>query len=142
MCGIFGISFNVNNSNEVSFLSKDINYLIKKRKKRGSDTFGIYIKDSDNNSVFKINQEPQKVIKRKDFKNFIDDILIKSKSENFSLIGQTRLVTNGSKFSTKNNQPIVTENVIGVHNGIFVNLELNDSSKTKNYESISIKSDS
>ena len=142
MCGIFGISFNVNNSNEVSFLSKDINYLIKKSQKRGSDTFGIYIKDSDNNSVFKINQEPQKVIKRKDFKNFIDDKLIKSKSENFSLIGQTRLVTNGSKFSTKNNQPIVTENVIGVHNGIFVNLELNDSSKTKNYESISIKSDS
>ena len=142
MCGIFGISFNVNNSNEVSFLSKDINYLIKKSQKRGSDTFGIYIKDSDNNSVFKINQEPQKVIKRKDFKNFIDDKLIKSKSENFSLIGQTRLVTNGSKFSTKNNQPLVTDNIIGVHNGIFVNLEFNDSSKTKNYESISIKSDS
>ena len=142
MCGIFGISFNTNNSNDVSFLSKDINYLITKSQKRGSDTFGIYIKDSDNNSVFKINQEPQKVIKRKDFKAFIDEKLIKSKSENFSLIGQTRLVTNGSKFSTKNNQPIVTENVIGVHNGIFVNLELNDSSKTKNYESISIKSDS
>ena len=142
MCGIFGISFNVNNSNEVSFLSKDINYLIKKSQKRGSDTFGIYIKDSDNNSVFKINQEPQKVIKRKDFKAFIDDKLIKSKSENFSLIGQTRLVTNGSKFSTKNNQPLVTDNIIGVHNGIFVNLEFNDSSKTKNYESISIKSDS
>lgn len=142
MCGIFGISFNVNNSNEASFLSKDINYLITKSQKRGSDTFGIYIKENHNNSVFKINQEPQKVIKRKDFKAFIDDKLIKSKSENFSLIGQTRLVTNGSKFSTTNNQPIVTDNIIGVHNGIFVNLELNDNSKTKNYESISIKSDS
>ena len=119
MCGIFGISFNKNTSSDVSFLSKDINYLIRKSQKRGSDTFGIYIKENDNNSVFKINQEPQKVIKRKDFKNFIDDKLIKSKSENFSLIGQTRLVTNGSKFSTKNNQPIVTENIIGVHNGIL-----------------------
>ena len=142
MCGIFGISFNTNNSNDVSFLSKDINYLITKSQKRGSDTFGIYIKENDNNSVFKINQEPQKAIKRKDFKAFIDEKLIKSKSENFSLIGQTRLVTNGSKFSTKNNQPLVTDNIIGVHNGIFVNLEFNDSSKTKNYESISIKSDS
>ena len=142
MCGIFGLSFNVNNSNEVSLLSKDINYLITKSQKRGSDTFGIYVKENGNNSVFKINQEPQKVIKRKDFKAFIDDKLIKSKSENFSLIGQTRLVTNGSKFSIKNNQPIVTDSIIGVHNGIFVNLELNDSSKTKNYESISIKSDS
>ena len=65
MCGIFGLSFNVNNSNEVSLLSKDINYLITKSQKRGSDTFGIYVKENGNNSVFKINQEPQKVIKRK-----------------------------------------------------------------------------
>ena len=37
------------------------------------------------------------------------------------LIGQTRLVTNGSKFSYKNNQPLLTNNIIGVHNGIFTN---------------------
>lgn len=142
MCGIFGVSSNIDNSTEASFLSNDLNYLITQSQKRGSDTFGIYIKEDNKNSVFKINQEPLKAIKRKDFKVFIDDKLIKSKSENFSLIGQTRLVTNGSKFSNKNNQPLVTDNIIGVHNGIFVNLELNDSSKTKNYENISIKSDS
>ena len=33
------------------------------------------------------------------------------------LIGQTRLVTNGSKFSYKNNQPLLTNNIIGIHNG-------------------------
>ena len=142
MCGIFGASLNISNSLEANFLSKDLNYLISQSQKRGSDTFGLYIKENDKNSVFKINQEPLKAIKRKDFKIFIDEKLINSKSENFSLIGQTRLVTNGSKFSNKNNQPLVTKNIIGVHNGIFVNLETNDSLKTKNYESISIKSDS
>ena len=142
MCGIFGASLNISNSLEANFLSKDLNYLISQSQKRGSDTFGLYIKENDKNSVFKINQEPLEAIKRKDFKIFIDEKLINSKSENFSLIGQTRLVTNGSKFSNKNNQPLVTKNIIGVHNGIFVNLETNDSLKTKNYESISIKSDS
>ena len=39
------------------------------------------------------------------------------------MIGQTRLVTNGSKFSYSNNQPLETENIVGVHNGIFANLE-------------------
>ena len=39
------------------------------------------------------------------------------------LIGQTRLVTNGSKFSYKNNQPLLTNNIIGIHNGIFTNLD-------------------
>ena len=39
------------------------------------------------------------------------------------MIGQTRLVTNGSKFSYSNNQPLETENIVGVHNIIFANLE-------------------
>ena len=56
-------------------------------------------------------------------------------------MGQTRLVTNGSKFSDQNNQPLITDKIIGVHNGIFVNFELDkNAEKTKNYESISIKS--
>ena len=106
MCGIFGASLNISNSLEANYLSKDLNYQISQSQKRGSDTFGLYIKENDKNSVFKINQEPLKAIKRKDFKIFIDEKLINSKSENFSLIGQTRLVTNGSKFSNKNNQLI------------------------------------
>ena len=58
------------------------------------------------------------------------------------MIGQTRLVTNGSKFSYSNNQPLETEKIVGVHNGIFANLEEENSEKTKNYESYDVKSDS
>ena len=39
------------------------------------------------------------------------------------LIGQNRIVTNGSKFSYLNNQPLITENIVGIHNGIFTNLD-------------------
>ena len=58
------------------------------------------------------------------------------------LIGQTRLVTNGSKFSYDNNQPLLTDNIIGIHNGIFTNLDDSNENITKNYESYNIKSDS
>ena len=143
MCGIFGITATNNDSQtDFSLLKHDIDILTKKSELRGSDTFGLLIKDQSKNSIFKINEDPSSALKRKDYKNFLNKEL-KKNSDFISIIGQTRLVTNGSKFSEKNNQPLLTENIIGVHNGIFVNLELNDENeKTKNYESISVKSDS
>ena len=144
MCGLFGISAKKNNNLENStLLENDLKVLTKRSQQRGSDTFGVVIKDQHENSIFKINQDPSEALKRSDFKEFLNKKLNDRKSEYISIIGQTRLVTNGSKFSEINNQPLVTKNIIGVHNGIFTNLEINESnSKTKNYESISIKSDS
>ena len=43
-------------------------------------------------------------------------------------------MTNGSKFSYQNNQPLISKNIIGVHNGIFTNLEKINEDKTINYE--------
>ena len=143
MCGIFGISFKKNNNQlDLSTLKKDIDILAKKSQQRGSDTFGILIKDENNNSIYKINEDPAKAINRKDYKSFLNK-KINDKSKILNIMGQTRLVTNGSKFSDQNNQPLITDKIIGVHNGIFVNFELDkNAEKTKNYESISIKSDS
>ena len=55
------------------------------------------------------------------------------------LIGQTRLVTNGSKFSYINNQPLLRYIILGIHNGIFTNLDDKNETKTKNYESYNVK---
>ena len=52
------------------------------------------------------------------------------------------MVTNGSKFSYQNNQPLESKNVVGVHNGIFTNLQNYDNKKTENLEGYNIKSDS
>ena len=143
MCGIFGISFNKKyNQSDFSILKKDINILAQKSQQRGSDTFGILIKDKNNNSIYKINEDPSDAINRKDYNLFLKE-KININSGVLNIMGQTRLVTNGSKFSDQNNQPLITDKIIGVHNGIFVNFELDkNAEKTKNYESISIKSDS
>ena len=42
----------------------------------------------------------------------------------------------------KNNQPLLTNNIIGIHNGIFTNLDDKNETRTKNYESYNVKSDS
>ncbi len=38
-----------------------------------------------------------------------------------SIIGHSRLVTNGIQYSSLNNQPVIKDGLVGVHNGIIVN---------------------
>jgi asparagine synthetase B (glutamine-hydrolysing) len=146
MCGIFGISLGRGlNESEQDFVKRDIINFAKLSLKRGSDTFGINIIVDDWNYVFKSSSNPNSAINRKDYKKFIDNKLVKAckNKKSFNYFGQTRLVTNGTKFLYKNNQPIVTNNIIGLHNGIlFFPDENNKDDKTKNYESFNIKSDS
>lgn len=140
MCGIFGI---VSNSNiSLKKIDLDIKNFVKHCESRGSDTFGVSLKINNTNYVFKENQKPSESIIKKEYKNFFRDNLKLKDFDRAILIGQTRLVTNGSKFSYKNNQPLLTKNVIGIHNGIFTNLDYSDDKKTKNYESYNVKSDS
>ena len=51
-------------------------------------------------------------------------------------------MTNGTKFIFENNQPIITKNILGVHNGIIVNRNYENNSEKINYEGYMIKSDS
>ena len=142
MCGIFGISAAVNLQEDYNKIIYDIKKLISLSEKRGSDTFGISFKLEKKTIIYKINEKPNKAISKKDYKIFLNENLKNNLTNSLQLIGQTRLVTNGSKFSYKNNQPLQTKNIVGVHNGIFTNLQDFDEKKTENLESYNIKSDS
>ena len=142
MCGIFGISPSNLKENNFDKILKNINIYIDKSQKRGSDTFGLSFKLDNKIILFKSNENPTESIKKKNYKEFLNKFLKNKINKNLIMIGQTRLVTNGSKFSYSNNQPLETENIVGVHNGIFANLEEENSEKTKNYESYDVKSDS
>jgi len=142
MCGIFGISSKINSEQDYDKIIFDLKQLVTLSEKRGSDTFGVSIKLPDETLIYKTNEKPTKAIDKKNFKNFLTDRLKKKLNDNLLIIGQTRLVTNGSKFSYKNNQPLESKNIVGVHNGIFTNLQHYDEKKTENLESYNIKSDS
>ena len=130
MCGIFGISKNLDKSKDYDKILEDINLYVSYSQNRGSDTFGISFKLKDKILLFKSNEKPSKAITRKEYKNFLNDNLKDQLQNQLLMIGQTRLVTNGSKFSYKNNQPLQCKNLIGVHNGIFTNLQETDTEKT------------
>lgn len=142
MCGIFGISNKIDPEKDYSKIIEDLEYLVSLSETRGSDTFGVSIKTAEENLLFKISERPTRAVKSKNFKNFFEEKLRNNLTDKLMLIGQTRLVTNGSKFSYQNNQPLETKNLIGVHNGIFTNLSDYDDNKTINYESYDVKSDS
>jgi glutamine---fructose-6-phosphate transaminase (isomerizing) len=146
MCGIFGFSLGRNLSlAENSSVKKDIKNFVKLSIKRGTDAFGINVNFDNNNYIYKSNSNPKIVIKKKEYDNFIDKKLkLASNKKNFlNYFGQTRLVTNGTKFLYKNNQPISLKRITGLHNGIiFFNNEKEESQSKKNYESFQMKSDS
>ena len=142
MCGIFGISQSKLKPINFDNILKDIKIYVDTSQKRGSDTFGLSFKLEDEIIVFKSNEKPSEAIQKKNYKEFLGKFLKNKIDKNLMMIGQTRLVTNGSKFSYSNNQPLETKNIVGVHNGIFANLEEENFEKTKNYESYDVKSDS
>ena len=142
MCGIFGISKKINASEDYNNIFLDIKTLVSLSELRGSDTFGVSFKLKDKNILYKLSEKPTKVILKNSFNKFFEKHLKNYLTENLIMIGQTRLVTNGSKFSYQNNQPLQTKNIIGVHNGIFTNLNTYHKEKTINYEGYNVQSDS
>ena len=122
MCGIFGFSLGRSLSlTETSSVKKDIKNFVELSIKRGTDAFGININYDENNYIYKSNSNPKIAIKRKEYNKFIDEKLKLASSQKpfFNYFGQTRLVTNGSKFFYKNNQPVSIKRITGLHNGII-----------------------
>ena len=72
MCGIFGVNIGEKiDTSKFSVIKKDISYLTKLSEARGSDTFGILISLKKENFIYKINTEPNKALRRKDYKIFL-----------------------------------------------------------------------
>ena len=146
MCGIFGFSLGKSLSvHEISSVKSDIKNFVELSITRGSDTFGININFDKITIYYKSNSNPKTVIKKREYNEFINEKLKLASDQKsfFNYFGQTRLVTNGTKFFYKNNQPISLKRITGLHNGIilFSDEEKLNQNK-KNYESFQMKSDS
>ena len=126
MCGIFGVisnskDFSSNNFSSYRRLFHDLSFL---SESRGKDSSGICFRD-DIKKEFKLlksNQSISSLIKSKNFKKIINEYSNSFKKNNrFISFGHSRLVTNGSQLDNNNNQPVLKDELIGIHNGIIVN---------------------
>jgi glutamine---fructose-6-phosphate transaminase (isomerizing) len=116
MCGIFGLIQKDNNKNS----GKLFRTLFMLSESRGKEAAGFAINRHGNIRVFKAPFSSSTLTKSNVFKdeicqpkNFI--------SEPFIGIGHSRLVTDGYEQYDINNQPVVKNGMVVIHNGIIVN---------------------
>jgi glutamine---fructose-6-phosphate transaminase (isomerizing) len=125
MCGIFGIVIKPN----TSYSPKNIEVIIRKialiSESRGKDSSGFVFKiDTDHLlHVIKGDIPIGKLLDGKIFAQILNKGLESYAEKNgFVTMGHARLVTNGSQLQEVNNQPVIKDGIITIHNGIIVNV--------------------
>ncbi len=120
MCGIFGITVrNDLNINE-NLLKSIVDDLFKLSESRGKEASGIAIDSKKDIKVYKQPIPASVLIKSKEYKKILDDALTDF-NQPITIIGHSRLVTNGAQQISENNQPVIKNGLVGIHNGIIVN---------------------
>jgi len=113
MCGIFGI-IGAGGNNKIPKLFRNLFLL---SESRGKEAAGFAIKTSSEIRVYKTPFPASDLVKSDIFRTEIEQF-----SKNiFAGIGHSRLVTNGYEQYDENNQPVVKNGMVVIHNGIIVN---------------------
>lgn len=127
MCGIFGILAGEGYSLPVKSIRNIIDHLFILSESRGSEASGFVTRVENSLYVYKEPVTASKLIKTDNYDNIFNNI-IKNEgySKNkliipFAIFGHSRLETNGVSELNSNNQPVIKNGAVGVHNGIIVN---------------------
>ena len=122
MCGIFGIIRGKKSLLSASQAELAFRKLLQYSETRGSEASGVILCAPDRVEFMKAACPGSKLIRSNEYK-----ILAKQAcnlADNSSaLIGHSRMVTNGAQELHENNQPIRKNSLVGVHNGIVVNVD-------------------
>jgi len=124
MCGIFGIITSKDNKYTEPFLTNALKQLASLSQTRGKDSSGLcaFNQMSKEIDVIKGPMPIKQLFKESIISKCIQEAF--SKTENgIYAFGHARLVTNGTQLNDANNQPVVKDGIIGVHNGIVVNVD-------------------
>jgi glucosamine--fructose-6-phosphate aminotransferase (isomerizing) len=130
MCGIFGLIAHRGSEYDPSFIRKALTTLARLSESRGKDSSGLVFRNESEKElqILKGAVPLSYLFKRREVKHQLDS-LVHSNSRGpktapqstFAVMGHSRLVTNGSQLRDENNQPVVKDGIIGIHNGIIVN---------------------
>ena len=129
MCGIFGLVKNENSNISDIDTFELVNKLFIFSQTRGSEAAGIAINNGKSIDIYKKAGSPREFIKSLEYKNLFNNSIknyIKNQNNSIStnslsIIGHSRLVTNGYQSENKNNQPVSIPGCVGIHNGIITN---------------------
>jgi len=126
MCGIFGFLAGNNTSFDGNFIAKNVNSLFLLAESRGKEAAGCAILSKGEIQLYKKPISASEMIKTQEFKKYFLSAIEDKEDDNrislpLALIGHSRLVTNGAQEFNENNQPVVKNGIVTIHNGIIVN---------------------
>jgi glucosamine--fructose-6-phosphate aminotransferase (isomerizing) len=113
MCGIFGIIKRQKTEQTERYLTE----LFRLSESRGKEASGMAVEDERFIRVLKTPFPAGHLIKTREYR----DVLRNLSASSVKIIGHSRLVTNGDENDNKNNQPIIRNGMVVVHNGIITN---------------------
>ena len=118
MCGILGFAKKDDSTVDLVGVERLLKHLYSFSEIRGHDSSGIAVVREDSISVNKRALSASKYIKTRTYKE-----LLKQPQGISAVIAHARMETNGSFSKSENNQPVVKNGILSVHNGIIVNDE-------------------
>lgn len=125
MCGIFGYI----KSQEILVKKEQIttltNQLFKLSESRGKESSGIAIWNEGKKSIFVTKDDipATELIKSKEYEEFLQEGLANFENGPLGIIAHSRLVTNGTQENNLNNQPVIKDGIVMIHNGIVTNVD-------------------
>jgi glucosamine--fructose-6-phosphate aminotransferase (isomerizing) len=143
MCGIFGLVIGQNLKVSPKELMRVVNCMFKLSESRGKEASGLALRIDKSIYVLKEPITSSKLVKTKQYKQLFTQTLKEQGYDGVQLkgpivvLGHSRLQTNGLSEINTNNQPVVKDGAVGVHNGIIVN----DAKLWKTYPAIAKKYD-
>jgi glucosamine--fructose-6-phosphate aminotransferase (isomerizing) len=127
LCGIFGFVITESFSLSPNELMNIINGMFKLSESRGKEASGLALRFKDSIYVLKEPITSSRLVKTSKYKDLFTHAL---KNEGYTgvqrqtpilILGHSRLQTNGQSEINTNNQPVVKDGAVGIHNGIIVN---------------------
>ena len=129
MCGIFGVIAYKDKVLSDGYLKNALSCLARLSESRGKESSGFATVDPDAGEmrVLKGAVPVSSTLKSSEFRRFIghrNGNPPEQYADLFAVMGHSRLVTNGSMLKDMNNQPVIKDGLVGIHNGIIVNDEV------------------
>lgn len=131
MCGIFGLVQGENNIFSDRLVKLIMGNLFQLSESRGKEASGLSIQAGNNINILKGSMPASIFIKQNVYKDIYKNLLFgdlassnENKSHPICIMGHSRLVTNGGQQIHHNNQPVISDGLVGIHNGIVTNVDL------------------
>ena len=128
MCGIFGFIAAPGAKIDTRIMRSLLDDFFHLSEPRGQEASGLAISAGGEIRVFKRNLPPAIMLKNHEYQRFLENSFkavtyddANTLTSPVAIMGHCRLVTNGVEIVPGNNQPVLTEHSVGIHNGIITN---------------------